>query len=58
MSNNIFEKLTNQLSQTLDSSVSLALHNKNSEVENIHILWAILTNTNSILNQVLYNKIP
>jgi ATP-dependent Clp protease ATP-binding subunit ClpB len=38
MSNNIFEKLTNQLSQILDSSVSLALHNKNSEVENIHIL--------------------
>jgi ATP-dependent Clp protease ATP-binding subunit ClpB len=56
MSNNIFEKLTNQLSQTLDSSVSLALHNKNSEVENIHILWAILTNTNSILNQVLNKR--
>jgi ATP-dependent Clp protease ATP-binding subunit ClpB len=56
MSNNIFEKLTNQLSQILDSSVSLALHNKNSEVENIHILWAILTNTNSILNQVLNKR--
>ncbi|MFA7084094.1 MAG: AAA family ATPase, partial [Arcobacteraceae bacterium] len=53
--NKIFEKLTNQLSETIDSSVSLALHNKNQEVEFVHIIWALLTNTNSLLNQV-FNK--
>ncbi|WP_424687845.1 ATP-dependent Clp protease ATP-binding subunit [Halarcobacter ebronensis] len=49
----IFEKLTNQMAETIDSSVSLALHNKNQEVEVIHFLWALLTNTNSVLNQLL-----
>ncbi|MGB5793941.1 ATP-dependent Clp protease ATP-binding subunit [Poseidonibacter sp.] len=51
--NKIFEKMTNQLSETIDSSVALALHNKNQEVEVIHLLWALLTNTNSVLNQLL-----
>ncbi|XPV69412.1 MAG: ATP-dependent Clp protease ATP-binding subunit [Halarcobacter sp.] len=51
--NNIFEKLTNQMAETIDSSVALALHNKNQEVEVIHLLWALLTNTNSVLNQLL-----
>ena len=53
MSNNIFEKMTNQMHETIDSSVALALHNKNQEVEMIHLLWALLTNTNSVLNQLL-----
>ena len=53
MSNNIFEKLTNQMSETIESGLSLALHNKNSEVEVIHLLWGLLTNTNSVLNQLL-----
>jgi ATP-dependent Clp protease ATP-binding subunit ClpB len=51
--NKLFEKLTNQLHESIDSSVSLALHNKNQEVEIIHILWSLLTNTNSVLNQLL-----
>lgn len=51
--NKLFEKLTNQLAETIDSSVALALHNKNQEVEVIHLLWALLTNTNSVLNQLL-----
>ena len=51
--NKIFEKLTNQLTETIDSSVALALHNKDQEVEVIHLLWALLTNTNSVLNQLL-----
>ena len=51
--NKIFEKLTNQVGETIDSSVALALHNKNQEVEIIHFLWALLTNTNSVLNQLL-----
>ncbi|MCG3669321.1 AAA family ATPase [Aliarcobacter butzleri] len=53
MNDNIFEKMTNQLAETIDSSVALALHNKNQEVEVIHLLWALLTNTNSVLNQLL-----
>ncbi|MCK4440423.1 MAG: AAA family ATPase, partial [Sulfurovaceae bacterium] len=50
---NILEKLTHQMSSTVESGVSLALHNKNQEVEPIHMLWALLTNTNSLLHQAL-----
>jgi len=56
MSNKIFEKLTNQMSETIESGLSLALHNKNQEVEIIHIIWGLLTNTSSVLNQLL-NKL-
>ena len=51
--NELFEKLTNQMRDAIDSGVSLALHNKNPEVEPAHVLWALLTNTNSVLNQAL-----
>jgi ATP-dependent Clp protease ATP-binding subunit ClpB len=51
MSANIFEKLTHQMTEMIESSISLALHNKNSEVEPIHFLWALLANSNSPLNQ-------
>ena len=53
MSNKKKKKMTNQMHETIDSSVALALHNKNQEVEMIHLLWALLTNTNSVLNQLL-----
>ena len=49
----ILENLTNQMQSTIESGVSLALHNKNQEVSPIHLLWALLTNTNSILHQAL-----
>ncbi|MGC9351083.1 MAG: ATP-dependent Clp protease ATP-binding subunit [Sulfurovum sp.] len=49
----ILEKLTNQMQGTIESGVSLALHNKNQEVEPIHLIWALLTNTQSILHQAL-----
>ena len=52
----ILEKLTNQMTQTVESGLSLALHNKNPEVEPIHMLWALLTNSGSILHQAL-NKL-
>ncbi len=52
---NILEKLTHQMTQTIESGLSLALHNKNAEVEPIHLIWAQLTNSGSILNQV-FNK--
>ena len=51
--NNIFEKLTHNMTQSIESSVSLALHNKNQEVDSIHFLWALLTNHESVLNQML-----
>ncbi|MCF6340527.1 MAG: AAA family ATPase [Sulfurimonas sp.] len=43
------------MTETIESAISLALHNKNQEVEPIHFLWALLTNTNSVLNQ-MFNK--
>ncbi len=49
----ILNKLTNQMNQTIDSALSLALHNKNMEVGLIHTLWAMMTTSNSLLNQVL-----
>ncbi len=52
----ILEKLTNQMRESIESGISLALHNKNSEVAVAHIIWGLLTNTNSILNQAL-NKL-
>ena len=53
--NNIFEKMTHNMTQAIESAVSLALHNKNQEVTPIHFIWALLTNTNSVLNQ-MFNK--
>ena len=49
----ILEKLTNQMQGTIESGVSLALHNKNQEVEPVHLMWALLTNSGSILHQAL-----
>ncbi len=53
--NTIFEKLTHQMTEAVESALSLALHNKNMEVEPVHFLWALLTNSNSVLNQA-FNK--
>ena len=52
---NIFEKLTHQMTEAIESAISLALHNQNAEVEALHFLWAQLTNSNSVLSQ-LFNK--
>ena len=50
---NILEKLTNQMQGAIESGLSLALHNKNQEVAPLHLLWGLLTNSGSILNQTL-----
>jgi ATP-dependent Clp protease ATP-binding subunit ClpB len=50
---NIFEKLTNNMTESIESAISLALYNKNQEVQAIHFLWALLTNSNSLLNQMI-----
>lgn len=49
----MFEKLTNQSREALDSAASLALHANNQEITSAHLLWAMLTDTQSILNQAL-----
>ncbi|MDD6056297.1 MAG: AAA family ATPase [Helicobacteraceae bacterium] len=49
----LLERITNNLQETLDQAASLAVHNKNQEVETLHLFWAMLTNTNSLLNQAL-----
>jgi ATP-dependent Clp protease ATP-binding subunit ClpB len=51
--NTIFEKLTHQMTQIIESALSLGLHNQNNEVEPVHVLWALLTNSDSVLNQAL-----
>lgn len=48
----LFETLTHQMTQTLESSISLALHSKNAEANPLHVLWALLTNSDSVLSQV------
>ncbi len=53
--NNIFEKLTHNMTEAIESAISLALHNKNQEVQTGHFFWALLTNSNSVLNQ-MFNK--
>ncbi|MFZ2967999.1 MAG: AAA family ATPase [Sulfuricurvum sp.] len=53
MSNTIFEKLTHQMTEMIDASIALALHTKNSEVDPLHFLWALLAHSNSPLNQML-----
>lgn len=53
---NIQEKLTNQFNETLSQAVSLCVFNKNGNLEPFHILWTIVNDSTSILNQV-FNKI-
>ena len=53
--NNIFEKLTHNMTEAIESAISLALHNKNQEVQVEHFFWALLTNSGSVLNQ-MFNK--
>ena len=50
---NIFEKLTNQFREILDNAISLALNNKNQEVNCAHLAMALCVNSNSILNTAL-----
>lgn len=50
---NIFEKLTNQFKETLDSAIALALNYKNQEVEIAHLALASILNNNSSLKLAL-----
>ncbi len=50
---NIFEILTHQMTSAIESGVSLALHQSNSEVTPLHVTWGLLTDSASLLTQVL-----
>lgn len=52
---NILENLTDKMTLSLEQAVSLALTNKNSEVRNLHLLWALVADSSSLLNQI-FNK--
>lgn len=54
---NLFEKMTDQLHEALDSALALALHHKNAEVTPLHMLFAMLNNSQGILIQAL-QKMP
>ncbi|MDR2905430.1 MAG: AAA family ATPase [Helicobacteraceae bacterium] len=47
------ERLTNQMRETLESAISLALFAKNPEATSLHVLWAQITQTNSAFRQAL-----
>jgi len=49
----LFEKLTHQMTEAIESGISLALHSKNQEVEPLHVVWGLITNTDSVLNHAL-----
>jgi ATP-dependent Clp protease ATP-binding subunit ClpB len=49
----LFETLTHQMTQTLESAISLALHSKNSEATPLHVMWALLTQSDSVFMQIL-----
>ncbi|ELU7403674.1 AAA family ATPase [Campylobacter jejuni] len=53
---NIQDFLTDNMLSNLESSASLAIHSKNTEVVPLHLLWALSVDSTSILNQIL-NKL-
>lgn len=50
---NILDELTTQTRDLLDNAISLAIGSKNPQVSILHIFWALTSDSNSILNQIL-----
>ncbi|EHV1060761.1 AAA family ATPase, partial [Campylobacter coli] len=48
----IQEFLTDNMLSNLESAASLAIHSKNNEVVPLHLLWALIVDSSSILNQI------
>lgn len=48
-----FNQITDNFAQTIDSSLNLALLNSNPELKEYHLLWSLLSTTNSVLRQAL-----
>lgn len=53
---NLIEQTTDQMRTAIENAASLAIHSKNSEIKNLHILWGFIADSSSILNQV-FNKL-
>lgn len=53
---NLFDITTDKMQSILENSASLAIHAKNPEIKTLHVFWALLADSTSILNQV-FNKI-
>lgn len=53
---NIQEFLTDNMLSNLESAASLAIHSKNNEIVPLHIFWALVVDSQSILNQI-FNKL-
>ncbi|HIH2034458.1 TPA: ATP-dependent Clp protease ATP-binding subunit [Campylobacter coli] len=49
---NIQEFLTDNMLSNLESAASLAIHSKNNEIVPLHLLWALIVDSSSILNQI------
>ncbi|EJF6440159.1 AAA family ATPase [Campylobacter coli] len=49
---NIQEFLTDNMLSNLESAASLAIYSKNNEVVPLHLLWALIVDSSSILNQI------
>lgn len=50
---NIFEKLTDSFTELLDKAASLALSGKNAEIDTLHLLYAGIANSDTILIKAL-----
>ncbi len=53
MSYESFRKIYQCLTRDFRARSIFAMHNKNQEIESIHLFWAMLTHSNSLLNQAL-----
>lgn len=49
---NIQEFLTDSMLSNIESAASLAIHSKNNEITPLHLFWALLVDSSSILNQI------
>ena len=52
---NLSENLTAQMQELVEKGVALAIHAKNPQTFPLHLLWALVTDSGSLLNQV-FNK--
>ncbi len=53
---NIQEFLTDNMLSNVESAASLAIHSKNNEIVPLHLFWALVVDSQSILNQI-FNKL-
>ena len=52
---NLGENLTAQMQELVEKGVALAIHTKNPQTFPLHLLWALVADSSSLLNQV-FNK--